>query len=329
MRIVFRTEGNHRQGMGDVWGSLAIAEMCAASGAQVGFMCSGGEAVDAVRQAGYACDVVSSAQEEQTAVAQRKPDVIVVNQLQTSPECIRAFKAHARLVVTIDDAGPGAAVADLRINVLYDAPDAITDLRYVMLRRDVAAFHARAKPVPQEIHELLVTQGGADTHGFTPRIVDAIGQLRIPHCTVVVGPAFRHDRELEQVLRQTSAALSMVRNTRDMARLMWNADLAITAGGLTLFELACIGTPSLTICGERFELETARRLEQAGITRCLGFGGDLGVAHIREAVEWLAQDAPRRHAMSQTGKRLIDGQGAGRIVQLIQHTLVEIAGTRT
>ncbi len=43
MRIVFRTEGNHQHGMGDVMGSLALADECAKQADEILFAISGGD----------------------------------------------------------------------------------------------------------------------------------------------------------------------------------------------------------------------------------------------------------------------------------------------
>ena len=328
MRVIFRTRADHAQGMGDIWGSLAIADAWSGSAEAMLMLCAGDDqAADVLTRGGHRFEMVRSADEERRLLEEFRPDVAVINQLQSPPALITLYQAHARLVVTIDDVGEGAALADLRINVLYQTPGAVTDCSYIMLRREFAVLRERAKPIRDAVRELLITQGGADTYGFTPRIVEAIGRLSvIPHGTVVVGPAFRHDRELEQAVGASSVPLSVIRNARDMADLMWAADLAITAGGLTMFELACVGTPSLVVCGERFEVESAERLERAGAGRCLGFGGDLEAGRLSGAVEALARDPASRQAMSDRGKQLIDGHGAQRIVQLITEALASTAG---
>jgi len=328
MRIVFKTRADHAQGMGDLWGSLAIADAWSGSAEAMLILCSGDDtAADVLKRSRHRFEMVRSTDEERRLLGEFRPDVAVINQLQSPPALMALYQAHVRLVVTIDDVGEGAALADLRINVLYQTPGAVTDCSYIMLRREFAALHARAKPIRNTVQELLITQGGADTYGFTPRIVEAVGRLSvIRHGTVVVGPAFRHDRQLQEALGEATVPMSVVRNTSRMAELMWNADLAITAGGLTMFELACVGTPSVVVCGERFEVETAQRLERAGVGRCLGFGGDLQPGRLGGAVEALARDPASRQAMSQRGQQLIDGQGAQRIVQLITETLASTAG---
>ena len=84
-----------------------------------------------------------------------------------------------------------------------------------------------------------------------------------------------------------------------MADLMTAADLAITAGGLTLFELACVGTPALVVCAERWGVETAERLAREGAAMHLGFGGDLDYGTVPRAVDLLSRAPDQRAALAE------------------------------
>ncbi len=330
MRIALRTEGNHRMGMGDLMGSLALAEAFARDGDETLLVFSPSrEAEAAVRAAGYPFQCVDSDDAACVALERFQPDVIVVNKLQTPASSIRSFKALARLVVTLDDAGEGGQAADLRVNVLYHAAGAVTDPAFIALRPEFQAAHGLARIVREPVRELLIVQGGSDTYGFTPRIIAMLAGLRIrPHATVVLGAAFRHEAALRLAVQESPLDLTVIRNAPRMAELMLAADLAITAGGLTMFELACVGTPSLIVCAERFEVETAGRLEAAGAVECLGFGEDVAEARLRPAVETLAGDLQRRQRMSACGMRLVDGRGCLRIVQLVKQALVTAGSAR-
>ena len=330
MRIVFRTEGNHRQGMGDLEGSLALADECAKRADEILFIISGGdEAITAIRERGYRFHAVPAWEAEQQILHTFHPDVILVNKLNNPARYIRSLKSLAGLVVTIDDAGEGAQCADLKFNVLYHVPGAITDSQYVALRDEFQVMHGREKAISSQVRELLVLQGGSDTYGFTPRIIHALEGMRIrPHCTVVLGPAFKHESELRTATEASTLDLTVERNARNMAELMWKADLAITAGGLTIFELFCVGTPSLVVCGELFEVETAARLEKAGAVVNLGFGGTLDYTRLPESVDALAENAVMRSTMSRCGKQLVDGEGCERIVGLIRERVLEGVRTR-
>lgn len=320
MRIAFRTDGNHQQGMGDVWGGIALADEFVRSGDESRFFLSGGEeACDVIAHRGYQTVLVADLDAELAALHAFRPDVIVVNKLKNDPTYLRRIKERCELLVTMDDDGDGATCADLNVNVLYPIPGSVTEPQYIVLRDEFQALHRHSREVNAEVKDILVTQGGSDTYGFTPKIVRSLNGLPgRPHLTVVVGPAFRHERDLRAALATAVGPLTLVRNACNMGALMAQADMAVTAGGLTMFELACVGTPAVVVCGERFEVSTAVRLAQEGAVLNLGFGDDVEEAHLAHAIAMLAEDREKRASMSSRGRALVDGLGAGRVAALIK-----------
>lgn len=49
--------------------------------------------------------------------------------------------------------------------------------------------------------------------------------------------------------------------------------LLISAGGIMMFEAACIGVPTIVVRGAPFEEETAQGLMDLGIVVNIGYGG--------------------------------------------------------
>lgn len=328
MKILFRTEANHRQGMGDLWGCLALAEECGPSDEILFLLSDAEEAAPLLRVRGFRFQAVPSLSMEERALRAFRPEVILVNKLNNPLEYIRFLKGFGALVVTLEDAGEGAQGADLRFNVLYPRPGALTGLEHIALRKEFQGHGSRPREIRKEVQEILITQGGSDTHGFTPRILRALERAACPaHATVVVGPAFQNEQELQAAVAAERRPVTLSRGAGNMADLMGRADLAITAGGITLLELACVGTPSIVVCGERFEGETAARMEQAGFAVHLGFGGDLEETRLCEAVDTLAADLELRKRMSERGRELVDGQGARRVMDLIRERAAPVSGT--
>ena len=86
-----------------------------------------------------------------------------------------------------------------------------------------------------------------------------------------------------------------------------------------MFELACLGVPTIVVCGEPFEVGTANRLEKEGFGINLGFGKYINGKNIHSAVSRLMSDFAMRKIMSITGKNLIDGYGIIKIIEKIKN----------
>ena len=320
MRIAFRTKGNHKQGMGDVIGSLAIADAFRAKGAEIMFIVDNDkEALRCIEKHGYTVALVQSEGEEVSNLISFRPDAIIVNQLNNPPQYLKNLKPHARLLATVDDAGEGAKVADLRFNPLYRAPDAFYGPEFAPLRKEFKKVDEKPR-VRKRVKNILVTLGGSDTYGFTPKVVSALKDVpKEISITVLLGPAFKHEEELKKALRDADRAFMIARdvNARDMASLIAKADTVVCSGGNTLYEVARVGVPAIILCGEPFEEETAKRMEEKGFGVNLGFDRNIETKRISKAVNDIIADYKLRLRMSKKGKKLVDGKGAERIAEIV------------
>ena len=189
---------------------------------------------------------------------------------------------------------------------------------YALLRQEL--WDLPVRPVRPQARKVLVTLGGADAHHLMPALLRAIGGLpQQPEIIAVIGPYFDHREELER----TAGSLRSVRletGLFSLRALMEEADLAVSAAGQTLYELARTGCPTLAFCSplgldQKLQLEAVAR---SGFALSLGdvTEGDL-CARVREEASVLLEDASRRAAMAVAGRRLVDGQGARRVAEAV------------
>ena len=321
MRILFRTEANHVQGMGDLCGCLAIADQARHQDFEVVFLVEDySDARELLDNSGYEYQTMPrgvTTAGDLEATLKIPSEVIVVNKLRSPPAYVAGLRTANRFVVTIDDDGEAASLANLRINPLYPTAAALTSFQYLMLRSEFQELHKRQRQSAR-VSQLLVMQGGADTYGFLPKLARALHQVPGEFRTLfILGPAFKHHAKLVVAVKSGDREINTISNPANLSQLMASSDLAITAGGLSMFELACAGTPSLVVCAERFEVPTAARLEACGAVRNLGFGGDLTESEVATALAELVENESLRTTMAQMGRETVDGRGAARIVSEI------------
>lgn len=315
-KVSFRTKGSHRQGMGDIMGSLALAEEFKLQRHLVTFIIDNDiEAIHALKKTEYEFFVVKNSNEKE-AWRGKYYDISIVNQLTTSYRQLSVIKGHSKLLVTIDDTGSASKkIASLRINPLYYDKGARCDSKYIPLNRFFQGAHKQRKSIRSNMGRILVTMGGSDTYGFTPQVVKA---LQIYHrdvdIKIIAGPAFKHSSILNNVISKLKRRFDIFHNVSIRAMCKWIqwADIAICGGGNTLFEMACCGTPAIVICGEPFEEETAYRLAKMGFGKVLPFNKKLDLFKINNLMNDL-EDRKIRIVQSKNGKAMVDGMGTKRI----------------
>jgi UDP-N-acetylglucosamine:LPS N-acetylglucosamine transferase len=116
-----------------------------------------------------------------------------------------------------------------------------------------------------------------------------------------------------------------VRNPPDLEKRMIRADMAISASGQTLYELARCGTPTIAFCSGPDQVHNLFALAASGVVMSTGDATELEWSReIRAAIVFLLGNSAKRTAMSQAGQSLIDGLGADRLVEVI--TLLGTSG---
>ncbi len=193
--------------------------------------------------------------------------------------------------------------------------------RYALLRPEFLARLDAPPAIRPIASRVLVTFGGADPENVTIRAVQALRGVASPalEVRVVVGPTNPHLAALQAATANWRLCKLLV-GVEDMAACMAWADLAVAAAGSTALELAALGVPTILLVLAANQAPGAAALAAAGAALDLGPQEAVSVDDLRAAVEGLLPDAPRRAALSERARRLVDGRGASRVVAALQET---------
>jgi UDP-2,4-diacetamido-2,4,6-trideoxy-beta-L-altropyranose hydrolase len=239
---------------------------------------------------------------------------------------IQRVKSGGAGVLLIDDfAARESFPADLIVNPNLDATaepyrkaGAVAPLllgeRYVMLRREFAAWRGE-RTFPERADKILVTLGGSDPENLTPKIAAALAQLPSCEITVIAGPGYPHLRELEQA---SAPNVRIVFDARNMRELMEQTDLAVIAGGGTLWELLYMGCAVLSYARNPVQSSVVEELAKKGVVRNLGATRDFDGSALVTAVEELRRSQKLREQMANNGRLVVDGKGATRVLQALR-----------
>ena len=325
-RILFFADAGPSVGGGHVMRCLTLAQALAVRGAACGFVAT--PAVCAI------LDVFASAGVERVAVSGDSAEALgaaalrwaasamVVDHYQFELGHEARLRAAARPLLAIDDlrrrhdcdlvldSNLDRTSADYPgIETLAGPAYALVRPAFVERRDAVLARRARGE-APRR---LLVSLGLTDVEAITARVVEAV----LPACgelglDVVLG-AGAPSLERLRAISQSDARVSLHVNTQDMPTLTAAADLAIGAGGSSVWERCCLGLPSITLVLADNQRPNAQALQAAGATLTLEAGAADFEGSLRATLQRLTADAPLRQVVSQAAASLCDGRGADRV----------------
>lgn len=306
-------ESSHERGMGHLFRALNLATALRDRGHETLFLLNEHPPASAIlAQCGFVSKQVdlldNTSGWERAVIESHAPELWLNDRLDTTYAHAARVKAADLPLVTFDDRGDGASLADLHVAALaFDdqllaGKCVLRGTNYLILNPEIARYQRlRSEPFP-----VLVSMGGSDTQGATVKVVEVLAELGIG-ATVVLGPGFVHHVELRAAMTD---AFMIKSNVPSLMEEMAGHGLAITAGGITPFEANAAGLPCIVIACEDFEVPVARALQKLGGSVFAGHYEDID-ATVFERQLPIAQ-------MSAAGMSNIGLGGACRVVEALE-----------
>jgi UDP-2,4-diacetamido-2,4,6-trideoxy-beta-L-altropyranose hydrolase len=314
---------------------LALAEELAAAGWQVHFAVGSQTpvAAPALRMSGFEMSLIDApAAREADAMAELIAggvDLLVVDHYERDVEFERKCRAFARRILVNDDRtgrthdcdillDSAAADASVYSGRVPDSARILAGPAFALLRRSVLAARqaSTARRDGRPVRDILVSFGATDPANLTPVALDALGGLdEAISVTVAMSAASPH---IDEVRRRATGRMRLALDGT-LVELMTNADLAIGGAGVTAFERASLGVPSIVVTIADNQSALAQLLVEGGAAIDAGpVDARLG-ARLTEHASALVDDPDKRICVAKAAMALVDGWGARR-------TMVALAG---
>ena len=332
--LVIRADANARMGTGHLMRCLALAQGWKARGGQTTFItvCESDGLRHRLSDEGFQVITLERSYPDPAdweitsqVLAEYRGAWLVLDGYHFDPAYQRQVKeAGHRLLVIDDTAHLSHYYADVLLNQninaewLYYSREPYTRLllgtRYVLLRSEFLAWRGWHREIPQVARKVLVTMGGGDPDNVTLKVIHALQKVEVDEleAVVVVGGSNPHVEVLQSEAQGSRFKIRLERDVLDMPALMAWADLAVSAGGSTCWEIAFMGLPVLVLVWAANQRDVAEGLGEIGAALNLGWHEQATPTHIAQAITRLLLSPQVRAEMSCKAQGMVDGVGAGR-----------------
>ncbi len=336
-RVLFRVDGGAEMGMGHVYRSLAVANELTqiVSNADMCFLMRADlpEGVQHISQSGHSVRVVpgGGGRDLETmleVIRDYSPNIIVNDQPYLEADYLSALAglgaSTVNLVDSLDDIENPTGLASIIIAAMqedeadlndYHAGPAFAILRDSFREKAKTTVSAAAKDGRRRV---VLSFGGSDPQNLTMKALLALDAVEELETTVVLGPAFSYRTELDALLAELRSRPTILKNVEHMADILFEADLVLCSGGMTVFEIAALGRPGIVLCQNTRERDRMDGFARYGTIVHLGLGTDVEPDVIRDSALALLEDSERRKRMGDAGSRLVDAQGANRVYEVMK-----------
>ncbi|HEY8889396.1 MAG TPA: UDP-2,4-diacetamido-2,4,6-trideoxy-beta-L-altropyranose hydrolase [Clostridium sp.] len=179
---------------------------------------------------------------------------------------------------------------------------------YIMLREE---FRGTCKKhLKINVNDIMITVGGGDPQHVTEQLLEYVEKLEY-NFHVIVGPSFDKKGFLKNF---ESPKISFYYNA-NMYEIMQKCDIAISACGSTLYELAICGIATLGIIVAENQQGIATKLSKMGIIKNMGWYDKLDKDMFASELNDFCNDYGKRKEIYTRAKEAIDGNGVKRIVK--------------
>ncbi len=331
--IYIRADMNEQIATGHIMRCLSIADALRGLGEPVRFILADEQAVSLLKQRGYDAIVLHTQwncmEEELSVLSQVIRNEHIDKLLIDSYQVTQRYLAELSKLVTtfyIDDLNlfeyPVDAVicyANYWKKFQYKINDKratyLLGMKYVPLKQ--AFWNCEAKIISEKADNLLILTGGSDPFNVTEQILDSIDTYQFQTIDVICGIYNTNYNKFVKKY-ENNKNIKFHQAVNNIEQYMKNADIAISAGGTTLYELCAIGTPAISFSFADNQLDNVRQFQEDGL---IDYAGDARMDDIAGTInQYLIRyrnDFELRKEKSEKMQKMVDGKGAERIARAI------------
>lgn len=356
VRIVIRCDASIQIGSGHVIRCLTLANALREKGADITFICREhpGHLLDVIESSNHKAVRLplltlstegalahaqwlgaSQAQDaDQTAdvlMSFGPIDLLIVDHYALDFQWEIAMRAFTKHIMVIDDLADRKHDCDVLLDLnLYHGMEGRYDHlvpvfckkllgpKYALLRPEFENARGKLNVRDGHIRRIFVFFGGSDLGNETGKALRALQKLDMTSIAVdvVISAGNPHQDEIVCLSAMLPDA-KLHRQVNNIAQLMARADLAIGAGGGTMWERCCLRLPAIVMSIAKNQQPGCEAVARSGGILYLGDANGVGMELLERALT-VALSAPELLAsMAEVGSALVDGQGVRRIAKLL------------
>lgn len=317
-KIIFRCDGDKEIGMGHIYRCMTLAYNL--TGHEVMFVLNENRkiGVEKIKETFFPFYLVKCDKDFFDFVKSWNADIVVNDCLDSEYQYMEQLSKLVGRVVSFEDLGKGAELADVVINALYDIEDnkinhSYCGEKYICLREEyllstLGEYH-------QEVKNILVMFGGTDPCNLTERVynIAIANQYKYPNIkySFILGSGYKNSS-----LNDIEDFIKIYTDVKRVSDFMRNADLAFTSQGRTVYELASMGVPAIVLAqNEREQLHSFAQMQNGFIN--LGLGKNVHNKTIESTLEWIIKTPQIRKEMRELMLNHDLKSGLRRVIKLI------------
>jgi UDP-2,4-diacetamido-2,4,6-trideoxy-beta-L-altropyranose hydrolase len=322
-KLTVLTEGGRVFGFGHITRCLSISKYFKESGVTVEFIVDGDDSILSTleNQSFVLMDWLNN-----NSILQELEDssFVLIDSLRITDDQIRNIQKLNADIIYIDD--------EKRRNILdrgfvLDWTVLVDEKHYFLPKKEGVTYLLGSKYTPlrepfksiyktrivKKIQTIFVSFGGSDVRNLTPVVLETLSK-NFPNLkkNIVVGSGFSNIENIK-LFQDENTTLIHNANAEKISSLMRESDIAISSGGQTLYELTCLGVPTIAILLVENARDDTEGWAKVGAIDYIGNFDDMDLMQKLVESMQLLKNQKKRQKMQSAASQFI-GFNGGRLV---------------
>jgi len=258
-RILVRVDGSERIGLGHVYNMLTLLNYFQNDEILVVMNSKKILGENKFKMHGYKLQKFTTKKQLEKIIDNFKPDIFINDILDTKKDYIINLKKKY-FVINFEDLGKGSHHAHLVFNPIYQSKiknsKKFFGSEYACVRDE---FRILKSKIPKKnITKILITFGGTDPYNITTKILGFIKKLPLQKYEIIVilGLGNSHKNKINVIqskMTKINYQIKIINDSNLMAKHIRDSDFVISGNGRTVFEIASLNVPMITISANKRE----------------------------------------------------------------------------
>lgn len=184
---------------------------------------------------------------------------------------------------------------------------------YTLLHHKFRHFNKVQRKYRKQIKNVFISLGGGVEYRQLRNLIDLLNRHQF---NIKTAAGFFMKKAGRKSLARVYSRLRFVGQTDNLARSLFEADVAIITAGVAAAEAAAVGTPALYLYYHGEQKFIAQSFEKYGAGLEIAGIDDVSAENLNNGLNALTWE--KRIEMGNKGKQLVDGNGATRVVEFFE-----------
>ncbi len=337
--IGFRVDSNKKIGMGHLMRCIAIAKACEKKGMQPLFILADDNNTEVLKNQGLDycilnTDWQSMDEEVETlkiVIDDNNINKLVVDSYYVTDNYLRELDAIVPVLYVDDtqDRDKRYPVSALLHYSEFPGENSYTNKYKNTITKLLVGFDY--VPLREEFQQLiradrkkriLLTTGSTDPYNVMGKIAEIIlkNSILCEYDVDIIVGAMNSNTDMLEELAKDHETIHLHRNVANMSRYMLECEIAVSAGGTTIYELCACGAPTIAFSFVDNQVDFTKKMEREDI---LMYAGDVRereafYENISDMLELLCSNINIRKKFTANMLQMVDGCGCTRIADFLQ-----------